>query len=1036
MSQSDGPPFMVIRHALLRAPLLPASALLDPGRALDEHPLGRAAVALASAELDAALTRTSAASGERPAELAAATAARLRYGRRAAFRPTPTGLLAGVAAAILGDETAIHLGTAKASVTPAWGRLWALGRALLDEPAVRRGVRLRLAPSVLRSGESLVWLALELDGLEEQAASLDETLALVLAATGRWSPWTSVRRRLRAQLGGDAEDLDNFLLELVDRGLLTHDLLPPLVGEPPSQWMQRRLRTLSVPVALEVAAALEHAESLATAGDVSAARRLLGELPGVAPAASAPDLHGMLTLQSEGGVAVLDERAVERAAALAPLLFRLQQAIAGPVAERQLDQPLLARLQGIAEVFGAGAYQPAALATGGHGVALTDGHEPEVRPAAWPAPLLAYLTEALMSAARSGAGEILLDGAKLESVLPWAPPPSTFELCLTPARSLGEPAPGTGWMVALHGPAGASFGRFAAARGAPAATALEELARRESEARPAARVVDVVAAPSAALADLAAHPPLREAALALTGWPDGEAITPADLGLVIDEALPGGLGLRAAGQGATAEVLPAPLSRVRSTTVPPGLYRLLAGWSLSRQHAPWMFSWGALGGLPFLPRVVLDGFVIAPASWRIPPAEALGSEEDVQSWRLSAGLPRQVQVGQGDELLYLDLAAPGARGDLLRAADGRAFEIWPPLDRLVDAGGRRVEAVVAVVTAPLPEELATSALVASAGPVPPPLPGSAAPAPGWRTFRLYGPEEGQDAILHEAVSRVLRPRPPGRWFFIRYREAGTSRPHLRLRVRLRRTADGVRFAARLAQYLSPLRAAGLLSTLEQAEYFPETARYGGSESMEAAELIFQAGSELVLETLALEDQGALAPESNRRLLFVRAADGLARGLGLDLGQRHALAVRRRAAHARAAGEGEGGAVLVAGMDVGEDPTWLGERRTELRGTGRELEPLLAGRMRDAATPALARFESAVRSAVKRLPGPASTALRGALSALLHTQAVRMLGPHADEERAGYFFWERALASSVARAREGRSIPKTKTKATAKHRRET
>ena len=70
---------------LFRAPLLPMRALTDRRRGLLQHPLGLAALTIASPHLVEAIER-----GSRP------TASLDRYRRRAAFRPTPRGLLAGV----------------------------------------------------------------------------------------------------------------------------------------------------------------------------------------------------------------------------------------------------------------------------------------------------------------------------------------------------------------------------------------------------------------------------------------------------------------------------------------------------------------------------------------------------------------------------------------------------------------------------------------------------------------------------------------------------------------------------------------------------------------------------------------------------------------------------------------------------------------------------------------------------------------------------------------------------------------------------
>jgi len=54
--------------------------------------------------------------------------------------------------------------------------------------------------------------------------------------------------------------------------------------------------------------------------------------------------------------------------------------------------------------------------------------------------------------------------------------PPTAELFLAPApRRRGE-APGAGWLLGLHAPAGASFGRYLHALGAPLERACHEIA--------------------------------------------------------------------------------------------------------------------------------------------------------------------------------------------------------------------------------------------------------------------------------------------------------------------------------------------------------------------------------------------------------------------------------------------------------------------------------------------------------------------------------------------------------------------------------
>ena len=63
---------------------------------------------------------------------------------------------------------------------------------------------------------------------------------------------------------------------------------------------------------------------------------------------------------------------MERAARLAPLLVRLQEALAAPAAERFAQPALADGLDAVTELYGAGAFDVAALATGDYGVDVRD----------------------------------------------------------------------------------------------------------------------------------------------------------------------------------------------------------------------------------------------------------------------------------------------------------------------------------------------------------------------------------------------------------------------------------------------------------------------------------------------------------------------------------------------------------------------------------------------------------------------------------------------------------------------------------------
>jgi thiopeptide-type bacteriocin biosynthesis protein len=952
---------------LLRAPLLPVGALARARRALGAHPLGATAVEMASASLARAKAG------------AARDRAIDRYARRAAFRATPSGLLAGVCMGTLGQTTDLATGTPVAHFAPSWARLDALARALLDDPAVRARVRLRTAPSALRGAATVHWLGPGEPFSEERAADLDQPLTAILDATIGWTPWPEVGAHATSDgLDGDADGGDDLLLVLIDDGLLQTDLAPPLVGPAPGERLRDRLSAIG---RTDDAEALEAALAALREGDLARGRRALASLPGQAERDVQPVL-----VHRPRKTPRLERAAVERAARLVPLLVRLQEALAPPAAERFASGTFNDALDASTEIFGAGAFDLGALAAGDYGVEIAGEGE---APISTPAPaLLALLVGAVATAGRQKKIEAALDPQALAMALADqvdTPLPATAELFLAPVpRRSGRP-PGTGWLLGLHAPAGASFGRFAHALGAPLQEACADIAGAERRLRPHEARLDVAFAPSAALADLCTHPKVRARALALTRWTDaGDDLAPRDLELCADPADPRALSLRARDggtAGTVATVVPSPLARVRSATAPAGVNRLLLGWSLQRQQAPWAFSPGPLADLDFIPRLLLDGFVIAPASWRLPPEIRSLGRAALTRWRRGARVPRFVQVGEGDQLYPVDLSAPGALADL--ADYQRVFEIWPPLDVTVDRDGRRIEVVVAVVDdAPPPTE--TSAV----GRVPPPR--QAPPLAGWRTFKLYGAQTRQDEILARAIAPAIRDgqrtHEIDAWFFQRYVDGPGRRPHLRLRVH--GSGPALPFESRLLAALPPLRADGALTAVEIGEYYPERGRFAEAE-LPALHAIFQSDSETAAALIAFD-------VSDPTLLLVEAFDALASGMGLDLAQRHALARARRSAAELSTGPQDEDR-LQADADFRRHGHAL---RAALSGTGAG-----AARSDTGAGAVLADHRARVAAAARGLPPAARTRL---LPTLLHLCAVRLAGPDPDAERLAYTFWERTL----------------------------
>ncbi|HEX6838920.1 MAG TPA: thiopeptide-type bacteriocin biosynthesis protein, partial [Polyangia bacterium] len=298
----------------------------------------------------------------------------------------------------------------------------------------------------------------------------------------------------------------------------------------------------------------------------------------------------------------------------------------------------------------------------------------------------------------------------------------------------------------------------------------------------------------------------------------------------------------------------------------------------------------------------------------------------------------------------------------------RAYEVWPPLDASIDAGGRRIEAIVAVIA---DESL------------PPPLPRVPPPTGdiGWHTWKLFGAADRADRVLHDAIAPAIEAALAAGeidgWFFLRYVDGPGRRDHLRLRVRAASDAAAASFAARLDEALAPARAAGDVVTVERAEYQRELGRYG-ADAIDAVERVFESDSALVL---ALADEDADAVE-----LAVASFDALAAGAGLDEPARRALAERRRAAY-------------------GPD---LDGRDEELAREYRARQKSLRARL---ATPSPPFVEHGARVAAA-LAGLSDERRAELLPALLHLAAVRL----GAREEAAIYLWERTR-ESLARHRE-------------------
>lgn len=431
-------------------------------------------------------------------------------------------------------------------------------------------------------------------------------------------------------------------------------------------------------------------------------------------------------------------------------------------------------------------------------------------------------------------------------------------------------------------------------------------------------------------------------------------------------------------------------------TMPP-LARLLFEIPRSAHPQVTSFDWGAAARLPFLPRMRYGRSILAPAQWRLDPAELPGPGAALSDWnaaldtvREQRRLPASIAVGSGDRQLRLNVDEPMDR-DLLRAhldaADGPLTVAEAPTTADHGWFGGRAHEIVVPLTATAPPAMTPAFL---AGPAP--LSDSTA-GKGVVYAKLYGHPDVFDTLLTEQVPLLLaRWDTAPQWWFVRYRHRA---PHLRLRVH---DGDTARAVGRVAAWAEGLRDLGLLGEISFDTYRPETGRYGTGAAMTAAEALFAADSAAVLTQLtALSASGGPHPQALTAASLVDLAGAVTGSTTMGL--------RWLVDHPELATAGP--------MRVRE----IRQQTLDLAG-GQSLHRLPGGAAIAAAwavrSRAAARYAASLRATDSRL-SPESV-----LTSLLHMHHIRALGIDAEAEGMTHKLARSAALAKAARrsAEEG------------------
>ncbi|GGT36391.1 lantibiotic dehydratase [Streptomyces althioticus] len=813
-----------------------------------------------------------------------------RYARRAAARPTPFGLFAGVGRARFGSAAKAEPGAGEVAVRldGAWLRRRVM--AWLAEPSVRRRVDVVLNDlCFVRDGR----LCLRTGGQERSVrdnalvgAVRDRTRTLV----GYGDLLDTLTRRFPSL---DAERLDGQLAELVRRGFLLTSLTPHRIDTALLDGIEavldealpddaRALRDIR-------AACARHERDSPGAGGESW-HRLLDEVRRLdvpdtdGDAQARPPVHVDLHRRGEFVLPETVGREVCRYAgaiwSITPewttlahmrdyrdrFIERYGTACAVPLGE--LADPH--RGLGLPPEYGA---EPTYARTG-------PGDEVD-------GPRRAFVGELIQEAVLSGGDLVLTDEVvrRLADVArhdPEAAPPRGLELCFqvladsTAAldrgdfRLLGSPHIGA-WA------AGATAGRFAEAAGLTAdLTRLATETSGDPDGDVIAAQVELLPREPRGL-NIVQVPRLLPYRIPV-GVPD-DRDDPRCLDWRTLLVAAGSDGLRLLHPESGRPVRPVLPHMLALDAQAPPVARFLMDLATARPRVWSGWDWAGHDTLPYLPRVRYGRVVVMPKRW-LPgrrlrdAARAKGAEvweEGLDAWRRRLAVPDRLHIARNDQMYPVDLRDRWDR-ELLRSeltALQPQFVCYEDLTAdgagLGWNGGHSTEIVVPLAGA-RPSGGAAGTVdeerLRTAPPVRPAPTRFHLPGEDWLFVKWYAEPSAHEALLADHLPAVLGEIEDDvdRWFFVRYQDPD---PHLRLRFHGDVEALNGRVLPALSRASRVLVESGALRSMTLDTYRPESDRYGGEALQEAAERLFRT-------------------DSLSAVVHLRAARGAARGLPADV----------------------------------------------------------------------------------------------------------------------------------------------------------
>jgi thiopeptide-type bacteriocin biosynthesis protein len=341
-------------------------------------------------------------------------------------------------------------------------------------------------------------------------------------------------------------------------------------------------------------------------------------------------------------------------------------------------------------------------------------------------------------------------------------------------------------------------------------------------------------------------------------------------------------------------------------TTLPTLYRFLGALQHQdgcRLSSGW--TWGALEGSAFLPRVVCGDTILCLARWEISAREwapLLAAEPEnlldrARELRVARGLPRWLTRSEFDRRLTVDFENQLSLEELVHDARKQPRialeELVPTSEQLVlhgPEGSYAAQFVVPFVRrAPLARRPVPSELLGSSVR---PTRRCRIPGSDWLYARIYAGKSQHAALLRCLQDGVVEPSlgsDATLWFYLPFADPES---HLRVRFQGEPARLTSSVLSRLERALEPLLESGAVSRLELGSYEPELERYGGPTGVQLAERVFFADSDASSQLVAL----AADDHDLRWRLALVGIDRLLSDCGAGLEQRAGLARRASAAY--------------------------------------------------------------------------------------------------------------------------------------------